>query len=162
VGWLMIIPFLSLDAGYLSGGWVTGRVAGRGGSIPTAKLHVMSVAALLMLASLPAAFCSSLTAFLVLISVCLAGHGAWFSNALTLPSDIAPRGLVASLYGITALGGGLGGMIANEATGIVVDRSHSYTAIFAAAGILPFLATVLLRVLGGRMEPVRHTAAGAK
>jgi ACS family hexuronate transporter-like MFS transporter len=155
MGWLMVIPFLSLDLGYLSGGWITSRLAGRGGSIPGAKLRVMSIAALLMLASVPAAFCSSLSAFLFLISICLAGHGAWFSNAMTMPADVAPRSLVASLYGITALGGGLGGMLANESTGIIVDRYHSYAGIFAAAGILPIVATVLLRTLGGRMEPLR-------
>jgi ACS family hexuronate transporter-like MFS transporter len=154
MGWLMVIPFLCLDLGYLTGGWISSRLAGRGGSIPAARLGVMTVAALLMLASLPAAFCSSLTVFLLLISVCLAGHGAWFSNMMTLPSDVAPRSLVASLYGISALGGGLGGMIANETTGIIVDRSRSYAAVFAAAGILPILATVLLRGLGGRMTPL--------
>jgi ACS family hexuronate transporter-like MFS transporter len=154
MGWLMILPFLALDVGYLLGGWMTSRLAGRGASIAGVKARVMTVAALLMMASIPAAFCSSLTAFLALIGLALAGHGAWFSNALTIPADIAPRNLVASLYGITAVGGGLGGMIANEATGIVVQQSGSYRAVFAAAGILPAVATVLLRVLGGRMEPV--------
>jgi ACS family hexuronate transporter-like MFS transporter len=155
MGWLMIIPFLALDLGYLSGGWITSRLAGRGGSIPDAKLRVMTIAALMMMASLPAAFSARLTGFLLLISIALAGHGAWFSNAMTMPSDVAPRSLVASLYGITALGGGLGGMIANETTGIVVERTRSYAAIFAAAGLLPILATLLLRTLGGRMEPLR-------
>jgi ACS family hexuronate transporter-like MFS transporter len=161
MGWLMIIPFLALDIGYLSGGWITSRLSIVGGSIPGAKLRVMSIAALLMMTSLAAAFCSSLTLFLVLMGFCLAGHGAWFSNALTLPADIAPRGLVASLYGITALGGGLGGMIANETTGIVVARSHSYAAVFAVAGVLPIVATALLRVLGGRMEPVDSSLSRA-
>jgi ACS family hexuronate transporter-like MFS transporter len=150
MGWLMIVPFFALDVGYLSGGWITRWLAGRGSSIPAAKLGVMTVAALLMMASIPAAFSSSLTAFLVLIGLCFAGHGAWFSNAMTMPSDIARHDLVGSLYGITALGGGLGGMIANETTGIVVDHTHSYRAIFAAAGILPIVATVLLRALIGQ------------
>jgi ACS family hexuronate transporter-like MFS transporter len=154
MGWLMIVPFLALDLGYISGGWITSRLVGREGSIPRTKLRVMTVAALLMSASIPAAFCASLTGFLVLIGLALAGHGAWFSNALTLPADIAPGSLVASLYGITALGGGLGGMIANETTGIVVDHFHSYVAIFTAAGILPIVATALLRALGGRMKPL--------
>ena len=62
------------------------------------------------------------------------GHGAWFTNAMTMPSDIAPRGLVASLYGITAMGGGLGGVIATEATGIVVDRFDSFMPVFVVGG----------------------------
>jgi ACS family hexuronate transporter-like MFS transporter len=152
VGWHMVLPFLALDLGYLLGGWITGRLAGRMGSLSRAKLRVMTLAALLMTASLAAAFCTSLAAFVVLIGVALAGHGAWFANALTMPADIAPRRLVASLYGITAVGGGLGGMIANQTTGVVVDHLHSYTAIFAVAGILPIAATVLLRLIGGPME----------
>ena len=81
------------------------------------------------------------------------GHGAWFTNAMTMPSDIAPRGLVASLYGITALGGGLGGVIATEVTGIVVDRFDSFVPVFVAAGLLPVLATAALLLLGGEYVP---------
>ena len=69
-----------------------------------------------------------------------------------MPADIAPRGLVGSVYGIAALGGGLGGMICTEATGIVVDKFHSYLPVFVAAGVMPILATIVLVFLGGRMQ----------
>jgi ACS family hexuronate transporter-like MFS transporter len=83
------------------------------------------------------------------------GHGAWFTNAMTLPADIAPRRLVASVYGIASVGGGLGGIIATETTGIVVDRLHSYLPIFVAIGVMPLIATAILAVLGGRMAELR-------
>jgi ACS family hexuronate transporter-like MFS transporter len=106
------------------------------------------------MSSIPAVSASSVTAFTALISLALMGHGAWFTNAMTMPSDIAPRGLVASLYGITAMGGGLGGVIATEATGVVVDRFDSFVPVFVAAGMLPALATAALLLLGGEMSPL--------
>jgi ACS family hexuronate transporter-like MFS transporter len=107
-----------------------------------------------MMSSIPAVSASGVTAFTALISLALMGHGAWFTNAMTMPSDIAPRGLVASLYGITAMGGGLGGVIATEATGVVVDRFDSFVPVFVAAGMLPALATAAMLLLGGEMSPL--------
>ena len=39
-------------------------------------------------------------------------------------------------------------MIATELTGIVVDRFSSFVPVFLAAGLLPFLATAALVLLG--------------
>ncbi len=153
-GWLLTQPFLALDVGYLSGGWISGRLMRRGWSARRSRRAVMIVAALLMMSSIPAVSASSVTAFTALISLALMGHGAWFTNAMTMPSDIAPRGLVASLYGITAMGGGLGGVIATEATGVVVDRFDSFVPVFVVAGVLPTLATAALLLLGGEMPPL--------
>jgi ACS family hexuronate transporter-like MFS transporter len=153
-GWLLIQPYVALDVGYLSGGWISGRLMRRGWSARRSRRAVMIVAALLMMSSIPAVSASSVTAFTALISLALMGHGAWFTNAMTMPSDIAPRGLVASLYGITAMGGGLGGVIATEATGVVVDRFDSFVPVFVAAGVLPMVATAALVLLGGEMSPL--------
>ena len=103
-GWLLTLPFLALDAGYLSGGWISSRLMRRGWSVRRSRLAVMVASSLLMMSSMPAVCSSSVTAFTVLISLALMGHGAWFTNVMTMPSDIAPRSLVASFYGITAPG----------------------------------------------------------
>jgi ACS family hexuronate transporter-like MFS transporter len=151
-GWLLVEPFLALDVGYLAGGWVSSRLVRRGWSARRTRLSVMAVSAILMTCSIPAALSASVPAFTTLISLCLVGHGAWFTNVLTIPADIAPRRLVASLYGITALGGGLGGVIFTETTGVVVDRFHSYLPVFFLAGVLPIVATTVLAILGGPMS----------
>jgi ACS family hexuronate transporter-like MFS transporter len=149
-GWLLTLPYLALDVGYVSGGWLSSRLLKRGWSSEDAKLAVMAASALLMMSSILAVLCSRVVPFMALISLALAGHGAWFTNALTMPADVAPRGLVASFYGITALGGGLGGIISTQATGIVADRFHSFAPVFVAAGLLPILATGVLLLPRGR------------
>jgi ACS family hexuronate transporter-like MFS transporter len=96
----------------------------------------------------------------VFISMATLGHGMWFSNVMTIPSDIAPRALVASVYGISGMGGGLGGILATEATGIIADRWGTYTPAFVGAGLMPLVATALLFWMLGR-EPIEPTRAEA-
>jgi len=150
-GWLLTLPYLALGIGYVSGGWISGRLTYYGWPLQRSKLAVMICAVALLTCSIPAASASSVRAFSALISLSMLGHGAWFSNVLTMPSDIAPPELVASVYGIAAMGGGLGGMIFTEATGVIIDRFHSFTPVFMTAGLLPVFATAALVLLGGKM-----------
>ncbi|MCI0422804.1 MAG: MFS transporter [Acidobacteria bacterium] len=151
-GWFLTLPFIALDIGYISGGWVSGKLAARGWSLRNAKLAVMTIAALFMAGAIPAATSSSVAGFAAFLCLATLGHGSWFSNILTMPSDIAPRKLVASVYGISAMGGGLGGLWFTEFTGFVTDRFHTYTPVFLAAGLLPLVATATLVLVGGRMS----------
>jgi ACS family hexuronate transporter-like MFS transporter len=147
-GWLLTQPFLALDIGYIAGGWISSRLVRRGWTIGSAKRAVMTAAAILMAGSIPAGFAESIVGFTIFISLATLGHGAWFSNMLTMPSDITPRSMVASVYGLSAMGGGLGGIVATEVTGIVADRFHTFTPVFVVAGLLPLAATGLLVAMG--------------
>jgi ACS family hexuronate transporter-like MFS transporter len=153
-GWLVSLPYLALAIGYLSGGWISSRLVRRGWRPHFAKLTVMFCAAALMTCSIPAALAGSIGAFTALISMSLLGHGAWFTNMFAMPADIAPPEWVASVYGIAAMGGGLGGIVFTEMTGVIVDRLHSYSPVFIASGLMPLIATVVLVILGGRMGPL--------
>jgi len=161
-GWFLTLPFIALDIGYISGGWASGRLMARGWSLRRAKLSVMTVAALLMVAAIPAARSGSVPLFAVFLCLATLGHGSWFSNILTMPSDIAPRRLVASVYGISAMGGGLGGLWFTEFTGFVTDRFQTYTPVFLLAGLLPLVATALLVLVGGRMNQLSEDYARRK
>jgi ACS family hexuronate transporter-like MFS transporter len=159
-GWMLTQPFIALDIGYLGGGWISSRLVRRGWTVRNAKFSVMSVAAVCMTGAVPAGFAESSVAFTVFISLATLGHGMWFSNVMTIPSDIAPRALVASVYGISGMGGGLGGILATEATGTIADRWGSYTPAFVGAGLMPLAATALLFWLLGR-EPIEPAKAEA-
>ncbi|MBM3740526.1 MAG: MFS transporter [Acidobacteria bacterium] len=149
MGWVLTIPYLSLDVGYIAGGWAATRLLRKGIPLRRAKLTVMAVAAGLMMATIPAAFAQNLMTPVVLISMATMGHGAWFTNVMTIPSDIAPRNVVASVYGISGLGGGLGGIVFTEITGVLADRFHSFAPSLVLAGLMPLLATLILRFVGG-------------
>lgn len=147
-GWLLVVPFLALDAGYVSGGWIAGRLMRRGWSARRAKLTVMFAAAALMTGLIPAALASGLAVFLAGVSAAVMGHGMWFANVLSMPADLAPSRAVASFYGITGAGGAIGGMLVTEAAGIVADRFGTFTPLFLWTGTMPLVATALVLWLG--------------
>ncbi len=148
MGWILTIPYLSLDVGYIAGGWGTTRLVRAGMPIRRARLTIMTAATVLMMGIVPAAFSTHLATPVVLISMATMGHGAWFTNVMTIPSDIAPRSMVASVYGISGLGGGLGGIVFTQVTGIVADRFHSFTPSLVAAGLMPVVATLIVKFVG--------------
>ena len=126
----------------------------RGWTTQKAKLAVMLVGMVLMLGAIPAAFAGQVWQAVMFISLATMGHGVWFANMLTMPSDITPVGQVASVYGITALGGALGGIISTELTGIVADKFDSFTPALVVAGFLPVVATAVLKLVGRDLRPL--------
>ena len=153
-GWVLTIPYIALDIGYVSGGWGSGRLVRRGWTTQKAKLAVMLVGMVLMLGAIPAAFAGQVWQAVMFISLATMGHGIWFANMLTMPSDITPVGQVASVYGITALGGALGGIISTELTGIIADKFDSFTPALVVAGFLPVVATAVLKLVGRDLRPL--------
>jgi ACS family hexuronate transporter-like MFS transporter len=89
------------------------------------------------------------------IAAVLFGFQAWINNVQTMPSDYFPDGAVGSVTGMGGLGAGIGAILLNQTTGIVVDRFHSYTPVLVVAALLPIVATIVLFALGG---PIRRIA----
>jgi len=151
IGFLLIIPFLTLDLGYMGGGWVASGLIKRGWSLNRARKTVMVVCALSMVAAIPAVLANSTLGFVLLVSIATLGHGGWAANIMTLPGDMVPHGLVGTLYGITAFGGGLSSILFMQITGKLVDMQQSFNSVFMIAGILPLLASVIVLTVTGNI-----------
>ena len=80
----------------------------------------------------------------MLISLATFAYASWAANILTLPADLFPQEVVASVSGLSGTGAALGGMIFTLVTGLVVDR-FSYLPIFVAAGLMPLGAALIVR-----------------
>jgi ACS family hexuronate transporter-like MFS transporter len=76
---------------------------------------------------------------------------------LTLPSDLFPQDVVATVTGLSGLAAGLVGTLFTIAVGILVDR-FSYGPAFLIAGLMPLFATacvlILVRTTGNSSESV--------
>ena len=147
------VPYVAASAGSIAGGWASGFYIARGWSVNKARKTVILLAALLMPASILAAYVRSPIAALALISVVLFGFQAWIGNVQTMPSDFFPEAVVGSVAGLGGLGAGAGTILFTLTTGLVVDRFHSYTPILISAGLLPIVATTVVLALGG---PIRR------
>jgi Major Facilitator Superfamily len=140
------IPFVAADLGNFTGGLVSGYCIRRGISVIGARKWVCAISCLPILAGIPAARVHNAYSALALICVALWGYASWSTMGLTLPSDLFPQDVVATVTGLSGFAAGLAGAVFTFAVGFFVDR-FSYGPAFLAAGLLPIFATACLFLL---------------
>ncbi|MDX2030505.1 MAG: MFS transporter [Blastocatellia bacterium] len=146
MSYVVWIPYLISDVGSIAGGWYSGRLIARKLGAVDARRAVMVVAAAMMPVGLLLLLRPSTLISLALISFVLGAHSAWKTNLVTLTVDIFPRNVVASVHGIVATGGGIGGAIFTTFAGYVIDKS-GYTPLLVLMGLLHPLAYLCVRWL---------------
>ena len=149
------IPFVAADIGNFTGGWISGVCVRRGISVVRARKAVCAVSAIPILAGIPAAHVHNAYMAMALICVALWGFASWSTMGLTLPSDLFPQDVVATVTGLSGFAAGLIGAAFTYAVGRLVDR-FSYGPAFVSAGLLPVAATICVFVL---VRPVKAVAA---
>ena len=134
------IPFVAADLGNFAGGFLSRTLVNRGLPVLRARKWVCLISAIPMLSAIPASLASS--PFIALLYICIAlfGYAAFATMGLTLPSDLFPAEVVASVTGLSGLGAGLAGAGFTLLVGVLVDK-FSYTPAFFMAAFVPFLAT---------------------
>jgi ACS family hexuronate transporter-like MFS transporter len=150
------MPFIAADIGNFTGGLISGYCIRRGVSVVKARTWVCAISCLPILAGIPAAGMHSVYAAMGLICFALWGYASWSTMGLTLPSDLFPQDVVATVTGLSGLAAGLVGAVFTIAVGILVDR-FSYTPAFLVAGLMPLFATAFLLLL--IREPIQSSAA---
>jgi MFS transporter, ACS family, hexuronate transporter len=140
------MPFVAADLGNFTGGFISGYCIRQGISVIQARRWVCAVSCLPILAGIPAAHVSNPYLALGLICVALWGYASWSTMGLTLPSDLFPQDVVATVTGLSGFAAGLAGAAFTFAVGISVDR-FSYGPAFLAAGMLPLFATACIFLL---------------
>jgi MFS transporter, ACS family, hexuronate transporter len=146
IGAFAWIPFLASDMGNFTAGFASGFFIKRGMAVIRARKLVCVLSTVPMLAAIPVTVVSHAHWALALISLATWGYASWATMALTLPSDLFPQDVVASVTGLAGLSAGLLGALFTLAAGVIVDRS-SYLPVFVAAGVIPVLATAAVLIL---------------
>ncbi len=143
VAWM---PFIAADLGNFTGGFISGFCIRRGFSVIQARLWVCAISCLPILAGIPAAAVHNVYGAMGLVCFALWGYASWSTMGLTLPSDLFPQDVVATVTGLSGLAAGLVGAVFTMAVGLMVDR-FSYGPAFVLAGLLPIFATIFVLVL---------------
>jgi MFS transporter, ACS family, hexuronate transporter len=145
------IPFAVAGAGNGLGGLLSKTLLQRGLSITTARKTAVTITALMMTAAIPAVLASSPKVSIAFVSIAMAGYTASLSTMLVLPSDVFPANVVASVYGISGIGSGFGGMLFVLLTGWLVDH-YSYTPVFFFFGLIPLVCALVLWTCMGPLK----------
>jgi ACS family hexuronate transporter-like MFS transporter len=156
VGRYAWVPFLFGDAGYVVGGWLSGRLVRAGWSVGRARRFVMLMGASLLPSAIFAPLVPEAWMAIAATSLVVFGHAIYVANLQTLPIDLYPATEVGTVTGFSGMGGAIGGILANLGTGYVVMH-FSYTPIFLIAGLMHPLSMLIIY----RMLPDRHFHAPA-
>jgi Sugar phosphate permease len=154
-GW---IPFMVAGLGNLLGGWLCGLLLKRGWPVTLARKASVTFFAALMLTAIPAVLVSDVRFSIALVSIAMAGYTGSLAIMLTYPSDVFPKNLVGSVWGLASMGAGFGGMVFTLITGWVVDH-YSYVPVFIGFGILPLICATIIWTLLGPLEKYALTDA---
>jgi len=150
------MPFIAADLGNFTGGLISGYCIRRGVSVIRARTWVCAFSCLPILAGIPAVSVHNVYTALALICFALWGYASWSTMGLTLPSDLFPQDVVATVTGLSGLAAGLVGAAFTFAVGALVDR-YSYAPAFLVAGMMPLFATACVFLL---VRPPLNTLKG--
>ena len=152
------VPFIASDLGNFFGGAASGYLIKRGWSLGAARKALVVFGGFGVLLLIPTVFTFNLWAIVVLFSLATFSYAAFSTIANVLPSDFFFSDSVASVSGMTGTGAGIGTIIAFELIGYFSDAheasaAHSFDPIVIVAGMVPFVAMILVLLL------VRNTQA---
>ena len=153
------LPFLLGMVGTLAGGWLGDYLIKRGVSPTVSRKSIigtgLSISTVMVVA---AAFVAQAWLAVTLITLCVGFLRLATGSANSLPIDLAPRAVVATLTSIQNFFGNVGGLLAPIVTGYIVSATGSFVGSLVVAGGMALLGAVsYVFILGnletGRIEP---------
>jgi ACS family hexuronate transporter-like MFS transporter len=145
VGW---IPYFLASIGSVFGGYSSGFLVRRGWDPMRARSTIMWFAASVVLVTgVTTGFVlntAGVAATIILLGLATFFIQAFFANIFSLPADLFPPEKVASVFGLNAMAGGLGGFFCVQAAGYMVERFSFVPVFTAVAFFLPMAALCTL------------------
>ena len=152
------VPFIGADLGNFFGGWASGYLIKRGWPLGAARKAIVVFGGVGVTLLIPTIFTANLAAIAVLFGLATFCYAAFSTIANVLPSDLFTGGSVASVFGFSGTGAGIGTIIAFKLIAYYADANqtlagHSYDKIVVVAGLVPLVGMILVLLL------VRNTRA---
>lgn len=155
------LPFWSIAAGSLLGGWASDRWISRGAT-PNRVRKTFAVTGLLMVTLiLPAAIVPDLrlsTALLVIACFCF---GFFTSNLWAITQTLAGSAAAGKWTGMQNGVGNLAGVVAPWLTGFIVHKTGEFLLAFVAAAAVSVIGAMMFLFVVGRVTPVAWSRAQA-
>jgi sugar phosphate permease len=155
------IPFfVGAFTDFAIGGWLVNALIHRGHDASRVRQAVLVGGTALGLGIFGAAHAQSVASAVFWISISLGGLAAAAPVGWSIPSLIAPRGMVGTLGGIMNFCSQLAAIAAPIATGYIVARTQAFAGAFIAAAAFLLLGIAAYVFLLGRIEPLPEPNVG--
>jgi ACS family hexuronate transporter-like MFS transporter len=152
----VIVIYLISDVGSIAGGWMSSAMIKAGFTVNRArKLTMLLCAACVLPVGFAVMFVHNLWEVTFVIGIAAAAHQAFSANLYTIPSDTFPKAAVGSVSGIGGTAGAVGGIIMTMGVAKALAGLGGYSAVFFVAGLIYFLAVLVIHVLTPRLAPAK-------
>lgn len=156
MGYIVWIPYAASGIGSFMGGWVSSCLLCAGYSLSFSRKAVLVSMAVLMpcmclVTRVPAGV------EIALFSTAMFAHLAFATIIITLPADLFPRRVVASVVGLIGFGGAMGGAILNLLAGqllATLGREAGYPTLFGVSSTFHLLGLLCLLVAIRKVCPL--------
>jgi MFS transporter, ACS family, hexuronate transporter len=155
IGLPILVIYVLADFGSVAGGWLSSFLLHRGKTVNLARKTALLVSAICVVPIIFASRVNSVWAAVLLVGLAAAAHQGFSTNLLTLPSDMFPARVVASVAGLGGAAGAVGGMLIAEVVAHILQWTGSYTIPFFIAGSAYLLALAVMQLLAPNLEAVR-------
>jgi ACS family hexuronate transporter-like MFS transporter len=158
MGLPLIVVYNATTIGSVGGGWLPAPFRKLGMSASKARLSAMLFCACCVVPVFFISYVNSVWAAVALLSLAAAAHQGWSANIFTTVSDMFPRSAVGSVTGIGAMAGSTGGVLLATFTGVILQLTHSYFALFGIAASAYLVAFVVIITLAPGLKQAELNA----
>jgi len=148
------VPFWGSALSAVICGWLSDKWIQRGGSVTRVRKTFVVSGLLLSCVMVPAALVTDLRLSIVLLSVAYAAFGMFASNHWAITQTLAGVAAAGKWTGLQNTVGNLSGVIAPIATGLIVQRTGSYSWAFVSPAVLAVAGAGCYLFMVGRVEAV--------
>ncbi len=154
----VIVIYVISDFGSVAGGWMSSAMIKAGFSVNMSrKITMLLCAACVLPVGFAVIFIHNLWLVTFVIGIAAAAHQAFSANLYTIPSDTFPKAAVGSVTGIGGTAGAVGGIIMTMGVAEALKGLGGYGAVFFVAGLIYFLAVLIIHILTPRLAPAKLT-----
>jgi MFS transporter, ACS family, hexuronate transporter len=146
----------------ISGGWLSSYFIKRGWTVNRSRKTTMFMCVALVLPVTLIRFSDNIWLSVFIIAFAAGSQTVWKGVLLTTVTDQFPKTVVGSVSGIGGLGGAVGGMLAAQGVGVLLEAyktannlNGGYNLIFICCGTAFLTATLLFHFLSPKLERVK-------
>ena len=139
----------------VAGGWLAGRLIGRGWSVNAARKVALLLCALAVVPVFLAPFAPTVWLAVLIVGLAGSAHQGWSANLYSVVSDTMPRDVISSVIGLGGFVAYFTGGFVNGFTGMILQKTGSYVTVFAYFSGMYLLSLLAVQLLVPRLEPER-------
>jgi ACS family hexuronate transporter-like MFS transporter len=154
IGLPLVVIYNMSAVGSIAGGWLPGKLIGKGWGVNRARKTVMLIYACCVVPVVFLGRAHSVWSVTAVLGLATAAHQAWSANMYTLASDMFPKRAVASVVSVGTFGGAVLLAFLSTLIGYVLKwTGGNYAPLFVASGLAYVLALFVVHLLAPSLKP---------